>query len=261
MLLVLAASLFPVLAGAGTPLTSSDRTTYRYDVTVTGRAHTAQRHSGDQPGRYSRNGTVDLELVWTSTFRNVTLKKISSGADTFVIGHAGGLYDGGTTDVTFSYDHARQDPWGPCAGSFSLEALPSRVVVGGYRDRSAGRKLTFLSQLRSAPAGALEDRIRSACKHADEPRWIELQGAREPDLVRGGLTWRDVDPITLLTVSVERTSARQFSLLSRLARGEGFTIQTGVIRNEGPCHFGTLAPVCVETFEGALTVKLVPRRR
>jgi len=233
--------------------------TFRYDITVTGRAHTKQQHSGDTPGP-GANGTVDLLLTWKATYRSVALKKVSGGADNFVISNAGGRFGRGTTDLTFTYNHARQGRLGPCAGDFAFKALASRVRAAGHQfPGSTGTGFTFGSQLLFGPASTLSKRIESACDYWAEPRWIEFQGFPEPDIVRGGLTWADVDPITLLSVDVARTSSRMFSPLNRLAVGDGFRIQTGPIRNRGPCHFGSLARVCTETFEGSLVVKFVKR--
>jgi plastocyanin len=246
--------------GGGGGGQSPGETKYRYDITVTGRAHTVQRHSGDEPGIYDNNGTVDVDLAWKSTYRNVALKKVSSGADSFVLTNAGGLFGRGATDLKFTYNHARQNSLGPCKGSFSLAALASRVRVAGYRGAGLGNQFGFGSQMLLGPSATLAKRIDAACEYSDEPRWIEFQGSPEPDIVRGGLTWHDVDPIIGLSVDVERKSSRSFSPLTRLAEGAGFTIQTGPIRNQGPCHFGSLARVCTETFEGFLVVKFVPRR-
>lgn len=249
-------------AGSGTGGGASPgQSTYRYDVTVTGAAHTTQRHSGDEPGIYDRNGTVDVRLTWRSTFRDVALKKVSS-AGSFVIANAGGLFGRGTTNVVFTYDHRRQNGLGPCAGSFTLGELASRVRAGGTGAAAAtgGSTFTFGAQLLPGPAAALGRRIQGACEYSDEPRWVEFQGSPEPDVVRNGLTWSDVDPITLLSVDVERRAPRSFFPLDRLATGAGFTIRTGTIRVEGRCQFGSLARECVERFEGSLTVTFVPRR-
>lgn len=232
--------------------------TFRYDITVTGRAHTKQQHSGDTPGP-GANGTVDLLLTWKATYRNVALKKVSTGADNFIITNAGGMFGRGSTDLTFTYNHARQNTLGPCQGSFSLKSLASRANASGFRGLGLGNEFNFGSQLLLGPATTFSNRIESACDYSDEPRWIEFQGFPEPDIVRGGLTWTDVDPITLLSFSVKRKSSRNFSPLTRLSQGDGFTIQTGPIRNQAKCHFGSLARVCTETFEGSLVVKFVKR--
>jgi plastocyanin len=251
-------------AGTGTgppPPPSTGATIYRYDITVIGDAHTVQRHSGDTSST-TTNGTVDVELVWKSTYRNVAFKKTVVGADLFTIVPAGSLFARGTTDITFTYNHARQEPWGPCQGNFSMKALASHTSLVGSRAPPLGNTFAFSSQMLLAPAQTISKRIDSACpEYSDEPRWIEFQGSPEPDIVRGGLTWADVStPITLVTVSAERKSARIFSPLDRLSQGNGFTFQTGPVRNQGPCHYGAIAPVCTETFKGSLVVKFVPRR-
>lgn len=253
---------------AGTPPPPSTGTTiYRYDITVSGNAHTVQRHSGDtRPPSLGNNtnGTSDVELVWKSTYRNVAFKKTPTGvADGFTLTPAGSLFARGTTDVIFSYNHAREgEVWGPCRGNFSMKALASRTSTIGSRGPPLGNTFTFSSQMLNGPAAAISKRIDTECpEYSDEPRWID-SGRDDSTIVRGGLTWRDVsDPITLVTVQVERKSSRLFSPLDRLSQGDGFTIQTGAIRNEEKCQIGPLSPVCTETFKGSLAVKFAPRRR
>jgi len=254
--------------GTGTgppPPPGTGATIYRYDITVTGDAHTVQRHSGDtRPPSLGNNtnGTSDVELVWKSTYRNVALKKTAVGADGFTLVPVGSLFGRGTTDVIFSYNHAREgEVWGPCRGNFSMKALASRTSTIGSRGPPLGNTFTFSSQMLNGPAAAISKRIDTECpKYSDEPRWIDA-GRDDSTIVRGGLTWRDVsDPITLVTVQVERKSSRLFFPLDRLSQGDGFTIQTGAIRNEEKCQLGPLSPVCTETFTGSLAVKFVPRR-
>lgn len=188
--------------------------------------------------------------MWKSTYRNVALKKTVVGADGFTIVPAGSLFARGTTNVTFTYNHARQGVWGPCQGNFSMKALTSRTSVIGSQGPPLGNTFTFSSQMLNGPAATISKRIASECpKYNDEPRWID-SGREDSSIVRGGLTWHDVsDPITLVTVAVERKAARLFSPLDRLSQGDGFTVQTGAIRNEDPCQIGPLSPVCTETFK------------
>lgn len=248
---------------AGTPPPPTGATIYRYDITVTGRARTVQRISGDtRPPSLGNNtnGTIDVDLGWKSTYRNVAFKKTPTGADAFVISPAGSLFFRGTTDITFTYNHAREGVWGPCQGNFSMQALASRTSLTGSRGPPLGNTFAFSSQMLLGPALTVSKRIRSACpKYSDEPVWIE-SGREERYIVRSGLTWQDVsDPITLVTVQVERTSARIIFPLDRLSQGDGFTIQTGPVRNQTPCAEGG-PPFCTETFNGFLIVKFLPRR-
>ena len=252
---------------AGTPPpppSGTGPTIYRYDITVTGRARTVQRISGDtRPPSLGNNtnGTIDVDLGWKSTYRNVAFKKTTVGADAFTIVPAGSLFSRGTTDITFTYNHAREGVWGPCQGNFSMQALASRTSTTGSRGPPLGNTLQFYSQMLLGPAMTISNRIRSACpKYSDEPVWIE-SGREVRYIVRGGLTWEDVsDPITLVTVGVKRKSARIFFPLDRLSQGDGFTIQTGPVRNQTSCAEGG-PPFCAETFNGFLIVKFVPRRR
>jgi len=250
--------------GTGTPPPPTGPTIYRYDITVTGRAHTVQRISGDaRPPSLgnNENGTIDLDLDWKSTYRNVGLKKTAFGADLFTIVPAGSLFARGTTNLTFTYNHAREGVWGPCQGNVSMQTLASRTSLTGSRGPPQGNTLAFSSQMLLGPALTISKRVRSACpKYSDEPVWIE-SGREERYIVRGGLTWADVsDPIMLVTVQVERKSARIFFPLDRLSQGDGFTIQTGAIRNQSQCYESG-PPFCAETFNGFLVVKFVPRRR
>ncbi len=253
--------------GTGTsppPPPSTGPTIYRYDITVTGDAHTVQRISGDtRPPDLGNNtnGTIDVELVWKSIYRNVAFKKTTVSSDVFTLVPAGSLFARGTTNIVFSYNHAREGVWGPCRGNFSMKTLASRTSLTGSRGPPLGNTFSFSSQMLNGPAETVSKRVRSECpKYSDEPVWIESR--REYSyIVRGGLTWTDVsDPITLVTVQVERKSPRIFSPLDRLSQGDGFTIQTGAIRNESRCAEGG-PPFCAETFTGSLVVKFVPRRR
>jgi plastocyanin len=247
--------------GGGGGTSTPGQAVYRYDVTVEGRAHTVQRHSGDTGTLNNANGTVDLELAWKSTFRNASVKKVAV-ANTFVIVNTGGLFAAGATAVKFTYKHARETSYGPCQGTFSFPALASRLRVAGSRT-SSGAEFTVGSQVVAAATlfNKMVGTQKAACKdYYDEPRWLEFQGAPEPDVVRGGLTWGDVDPISTLTVSVERKAPRIFFPLDKLQSGRGFVIQTGPLKNEGPCHFGVLAPTCTERFEGFLRITFTPRR-
>ena len=245
------------------PPPSAATTIYRYDITVTGDAHTVQRISGDtRPPDLGNNtnGTIDVELVWKSTYRNVAFKKTTVGSGAFALVPAGSLFARGTTNIIFSYNHAREGVWGPCRGTFSMKTLASRTSLTGSRGPPLGNTFNFSSQMLNGPAETVSKRVRSECpKYSDEPVWIE-SGRAYSYIVRGGLTWADVsDPITLVTVQVERKSARIFSPLDRLSQGDGFTIQTGAIRNESSCAEGG-PPFCTETFKGSLVVKFVPRR-
>ncbi len=251
-----------LLRGAGTP-PPTGATIYRYDITVTGDARTVQRISGDtRPPSLGNNtnGTIDVALAWKSTYRNVAFKKTVPFADAFTVLPAGSLFARGTTDITFTYNHARQGVWGPCAGNFSMQALASRTSTTGSRGPPLGNTFQFTSQMLNGPAFTISKRIASACpKYNDEPVWIE-SGRETRYIVRGGLTWDDVsDPITLVTVVVKRKSARMFFPLDRLSQGDGFTIQTGPVRNQSQCIEGG-PPFCTETFDGSLAVKFVPRR-
>ena len=223
-------------AGTPPPPPSPGPTIYRYDITVTGDAHTVQRITGDtRPPTLGNNtnGTIDVELVWKSIYRNVAFKKTAVGSDGFTLVPAGSLFARGATNIIFSYNHAREGVWGPCRGTFSMKTLASHTSLIGSRGPPLGNTFSFASQMLNAPAETVSKRIRSECpKYSDEPAWIE-SGREYSSIVRGGLTWHDVsDPITLVTVQVERKSARIFSPLDRLSQGDGFTIQTGAISNE-----------------------------
>lgn len=237
------------------------QTIYHYDVTIVGHAHTVQNHSGDtrQP---SANGIVDLTMDWTSTYRNVAVKKISVGG-MLVIGTVGGLVPG-TSSTVFKYIHDRQPPLGKCDGTESEDALDSRLLLAGSHIKT-GFSFRFSSELTTAAGTTLFMRITDAQKsdcngYSDEPRWRNIGGGKLPLIVRDGVTWQDVDPLTALPVAAARTAPTLFSPLDELEHGESFTLETGSLLQAAPCHFGVLAPRCSEMFEGSLKVTFTRRR-
>jgi plastocyanin len=251
--------------GNGGGASRSGQAIYHYDVTVVGDAHTLQRHSGDTKPTKNTNGSVDVELAWTSVYRNVAVKKEAAGS-TFVLLNATGRAVPGSTRVTFTYSHNRDSPWGPCHGHVSPAGLASLLLVSGSHT-SAGFELRLGSQLALAAGNELfkttDGDQKTQCNgYSDEPRWIEIGGSPVPDLVHDGLTWADVDPISGLGVSVTARRASDFAPLTQLERGAGFAINTGrlPVTRSAPCHFGVLAPTCTETFTGKLKVTFTPRR-
>lgn len=215
--------------GGGGPTT----TLLHYDVTVRGHAQSIRTYSGET--RPDHNGTETLTVDWTSSFSNVTLKKLSDSG-TFIIGLANGKFARGTTSATYVYNETRGDIYGPCGGTLPFSGLGTHLLLGG--SRSTGKtQFTFWSQLDLEEGTRLFNEIGSQTMAACANHLLSksLPSWNGDDFTAQSLIFHPFND--LLELHADRTAAGTslWSPLKELYAGAPFTLESGVQSNTLTC--------------------------
>lgn len=226
---------------------------YRYDVALVGHVKETQTTTGE---RADLNGTLTLALDWRGTFTNVAVKKITVGT-TWIVGMNTGLFASGTMSGTHDFSDSRGPYVGPCQGQVAIPPSAARFFVGGNRmPASPLSEFHLAAQMLLEPGTAMFTRIyaaqEGACKGFSK-------GLPDFPFEEKDVQGLKVSPfVELLEMEAERRdeTGRLWWPLDRLAAGQGFTIDTGLITADTTAKCGTTS--C--TSEGQLKITLTPRR-
>lgn len=235
-----------------------------YDVTATVRARYRERQPSDPDPRFV--GSQDVLLTWTHRFPRVRLRVIAVGG-LVQVGSDG--FVRGTARPRLRFEESRTLFSGPCRGVAALPAYRARFLVGGSSaSRGVRAEVSAGAQIGSlALATDLHDRVLAAQRRAcpgtgtdppvgppvapDFPRWllgdlVTPEGVRVPE---------PGNPFSTLTTAFERRGGGRLPFpVDRLARGAGFTLDTGTRIALGLCGTG-----CSTESEGRVRWVFRPR--
>ena len=211
-------------------------TLIHYDVKVTGHQQSATTNFG-----YTApiaNGTLTTTVDWTTTFRNVVLRKElgEPGTDGFVI--ASGVPDaedieGGTTDVKYTFEETIQQEGGPCHGTIQLPQLGSYLLLVGSRNVRSYNDFSFHTGLDRSAQDQLEAAIKTqtvaACRGHEKsfPTWDNNLTLAD---LRGLTIRRKWGEIYLIAERQDPRGGPLLSPLKELATGDAFSFTTGEVR-------------------------------
>jgi hypothetical protein len=206
------------------PSSDVDKKTLRYDIKIVASLRTVEVFSGsNNPGA---NGTLDLDLSWTGTWRRVELEVVTVGARSILSTKQATSRRGSITG-RLEYRDSRGDS-GPCADDIDYAQYKAQALVNGEKPERGKRTVSFSAY--ALNTSAIDDlthsRQKASCNNVQLglPQW-----EAGPVVVMGvdihhppGLSTHPMD------TSWSREATGTAFPLDRFLAGRGFTLDTGV---------------------------------